>query len=280
MKKNRKIIPAILLIATTAFASFACKNKADTKTKPVDNETAFEAYNSASEGMKTIKKYSLKNQIYYKSDFDNILSITVDSTTFDVDKGIYASAQSESGDYTFFECAEKADDTYNVVRAHRPDSNRKWDVTTDSQTDYDVRNEIIGDSFIASETWIKTMLVGFDFTDELSEADVDFECSATVSGSGVYVIYGKGVVNEDGLTSLGNEQEKFEVTSYVFETKLTFNKSCWLGLWVKVELKGKVDGKSKAMIYEINAKYGNSFDKSIYDSVKRELQKIQTSDKT
>lgn len=25
MKKNRKIIPAILLIATTAFASFACK---------------------------------------------------------------------------------------------------------------------------------------------------------------------------------------------------------------------------------------------------------------
>lgn len=132
MKKNRKIIPAILLIATTAFASFACKNKADTKTKPVDNETAFETYNSASEGMKTIKKYSLKNQIYYKSDFDNILSITVDSTTFDVDKGIYASAQSESGDYTFFECAEKADDTYNVVRAHRPDSNRKWDVTTDS----------------------------------------------------------------------------------------------------------------------------------------------------
>lgn len=112
MKKNRKIIPAILLIATTAFASFACKNKADTKTKPVDNETAFEAYNSASEGMKTIKKYSLKNQIYYKSDFDNILSITVDSTTFDVDKGIYASAQSESGDYTFLKCAEKADDTY------------------------------------------------------------------------------------------------------------------------------------------------------------------------
>lgn len=116
MKKNRKIIPAILLIATTAFASFACKNKADTKPKPVDNETAFEAYNSASEGMKTIKKYSLKNQIYYKSDFDNILSITVDSTTFDVDKGIYASAQSESGDYTFLKCAEKADDTYNVVR--------------------------------------------------------------------------------------------------------------------------------------------------------------------
>ena len=90
----------------------------------------------------------------------------------------------------------------------------------------------------------------------------------------------RAVVNEDGLISLGNEQEKLEVTSYVFETKLTFNKSCWLGLWVKVELKGKVDGKSKAMIYENNTKYGNSFDKSIYDSVKRELKKIQTSDKT
>lgn len=280
MKKNRKIIPAILLIATTAFASFACKNKADTKTKPVDNETAFEAYNSASEGMKTIKKYSLKNQIYYKSDFDNILSITVDSTTFDVDKGIYASAQSESGDYTFLKCAEKADDTYNVVRANRPDSNRPWSVTTNSRTDYDMKDEIMYDSFVVSETWLKTSLTAFDFTDELSEADVDFECSATVSGSGVYVLYGKGVVNEDGLISLGNEQEKFEVTSYVLEMKLTFNKSCWLGLWVKAELKSKSDGKSKAMIYEIDSKQSNSYDKSIYDIVKKELQKIQTSDKT
>lgn len=280
MKKNRKIIPAILLIATTAFASFACKNKADTKTKPVDNETAFSVCNTAFQGTKNAEKFTKTEQISYKNELEDVFSYAVDYTTFDVEKGIFASAQSESGDYTFFECAEKADDTYNVVRAHRPDSNRKWDVTTDSQTDYDVRNEIIGDSFIASETWIKTMLVGFDFTDELSEADVDFECSATVSGSGVYVIYGKGVVNEDGLISLGNEQEKLEVTSYVFETKLTFNKSCWLGLWVKVELKGKVDGKSKAMIYENNAKYGNSFDKSIYDSVKRELKKIQTSDKT
>lgn len=115
--------------------------------------------------MKTIKKHSLKNQIYYKSDFDNILSITVDSTTFDVDKGIYASAQSESGDYTFFECAEKADDTYNVVRAHRPDSNRPWSVTTNSRTDYDMKDEIMYDSFVVSETWLKTSLTAFDITD-------------------------------------------------------------------------------------------------------------------
>ena len=280
MKKNRKIIPAILLIATTAFASFACKNKADTKTKPVDNETALSVCNTAFQGTKNAEKFTKTEQISYKNELEDVFSYAVDYTTFDVEKGIFASAQSEKGDYTFLKCAEKAGDTYNVVRANRPDSNRPWSVTTNSRTDYDMKDEIMYDSFVVSEMWLKTSLTAFDFTDELSEADVDFECSATVSGSGVYVIYGKGVVNEDGLISLGNEQEKLEVTSYVFETKLTFNKSCWLGLWVKVELKGKVDGKSKAMIYENNAKYGNSFDKSIYDSVKRELQKIQTSDKT
>lgn len=280
MKKNRKIIPAILLIATTAFASFACKNKADTKTKPVDKETAFAVCNTAFQGTKNAEKFTKTEQISYKNELEDAFSYAVDYTTFDVEKGIFASAQSEKGDYTFLKCAEKVDDTYNVVRANRPDSNRPWSVTTNSRTDYDMKDEIMYDSFVVSETWLKTSLTAFDFTDELSEADVDFECSATVSGSGVYVLYGKGVVNEDGLTSLGNEQEKFEVTSYVLEMKLTFNKSCWLGLWVKAELKGKSDGKSKAMIYEIDSKQSNSYDKSIYDIVKRELQKIQTSDKT
>ena len=256
MKKNRKIIPAILLIATTAFASFACKNKADTKTKPVDNETAFAVCNTAFQGTKNAEKFTKTEQISYKNELEDAFSYAVDSTTFDVEKGIFASIQSENG-------------AYNVVRANRPDSNREWSVTTNSWTDYDMKDEIMYDSFVVSETWLKTSLTAFDFTDELSEADVDFECSANVSGSGVYVIYGKGVVNEDGLISLGNEQEKFEVTSYVLEMKLTFNKSCWLGLWVKAELKSKSDGKSKAMIYEIDSKQSNSYDKSIYDSVKR-----------
>ena len=45
MKKICKLITATLIISTTAFVSFACKNKTDT-TKTVDNETAFEAYAS------------------------------------------------------------------------------------------------------------------------------------------------------------------------------------------------------------------------------------------
>lgn len=121
MKKNRKIIPAILLIATTAFASFACKNKADTKTKPVDNETAFSVCNTAFQGTKNAEKFTKTEQISYKNELEDVFSYAVDYTTFDVEKGIFASAQSEKGDYTFLKCAEKVGDTYNVVRANRPD---------------------------------------------------------------------------------------------------------------------------------------------------------------
>ena len=86
MKKNRKIIPAILLIATTAFASFACKNKADTKTKPVDNETAFAVCNTAFQGTKNAEKFTKTEQISYKNELEDAFSFAVDSTTFDVEK--------------------------------------------------------------------------------------------------------------------------------------------------------------------------------------------------
>ena len=105
MKKNRKIIPAILLIATTAFASFACKNKADTKTKPVDNETAFAVCNTAFQGTKNAEKFTKTEQISYKNELEDAFSYAVDSTTFE--RRARKSSRFESGMERHYEFVDR-----------------------------------------------------------------------------------------------------------------------------------------------------------------------------